>query len=89
MKRALQKTSIAEKKECEDKECMICLTSKKKGLCRKEGVTYEIVCEECREKYIGETGRCANARLGEHMNDYKLKKEASVLWRHYALQGKT
>ena len=46
MKRALQKTSIAEKKECEDKECMICLTSKKKGLCRKEGVTYEIVCEE-------------------------------------------
>jgi len=82
MKRALQKTSIAEKKECEDNECMICLTSKKKGLCRKEGVTYEIICEECHEKYIGETGRCANSRLREHMNDYKLKKEASVLWRH-------
>ena len=61
---------------------MICLTSKKKGLCRKEGVTYEIICEECHEKYIGETGRCANSRLREHMNDYKLKKEASVLWRH-------
>ena len=82
LKRNLQKTSIASKKECADKECMICKTSKKKGLCRKEGVTYEIVCKGCKAKYIGETGRSAWARSKEHVNDYKRKKDSSVLWRH-------
>ena len=82
LKRNLQKTTITDKKECEDKECMICKTSKRKGLCRKEGVTYEIVCKGCKAKYIGETGRSAWARSKEHANDYKRKKEHSVLWRH-------
>ncbi|MCP4264419.1 MAG: hypothetical protein GY777_02390 [Candidatus Brocadiaceae bacterium] len=82
MKRTLHKTSITERTHCADNECMICLTSKKKGLCRKEGVTYEIECKKCADKYIGETGRCANARMKEHMRDYRLKRENSVLWRH-------
>ena len=82
MKRTLHKTSITERTQCADNECMICLTSKKKGLCRKEGVTYEIECKKCADKYIGETGRCANARMKEHMRDYRLKRENSVLWRH-------
>ena len=82
MRRALQKTSIREETQCEDKDCMVCLTGKKKGLCRKEGVTYEIKCEACGEHYIGETGRCANSRLREHMRDYRMMKESSVLYRH-------
>ena len=82
MLRTLQKASITEERQCPDSECMVCLTSKKKGLCRKEGVTYEIRCEECNEHYIGETGRCANVRLKEHIQDYRMKKENSVMWRH-------
>ena len=82
MKRSLQKTSISDKKECEDEECKICKTSKVKGLCRKEGVTYEMVCKACRDKYIGETGRTAWARMNEHLYEYKMRKESSVLWRH-------
>ena len=82
LKRILQKTSIAEKKECQDKECMICKTSRKKGFCRKEGITYEIVCKDCKERYIGETGRCGKERCKEHAEELKKKKESSVLWRH-------
>ena len=82
LKRSLQKTSISDKKECEDEECKICKTSKVKGLCRKEGVTYEIVCKACKDKYIGETGRSAWARMNEHLYEYKMRKESSVLWRH-------
>ena len=82
LKRNLHKTSIAGKTECEDGKCLICATSKKKGMCRKEGVTYEMICCECGEKYIGETGRSARARTFEHMNDLRMKRESSVLWRH-------
>ena len=82
LKRNLQKASISEKKECDDKECKICETSKVKGLCRKEGVTYEIMCKACKEKYIGESGRSAWARVNEHVYEYRMKKESSVLWRH-------
>ena len=82
LKRTLHKTSITEKAECNDEECPVCKTSKRKGLCRKEGVTYEIICDECRERYIGETGRTARARTKEHLNDLRMKRETSVLWRH-------
>ena len=83
LKRILQKTSITKEKECNDINCMICRTSDRKGLCRKEGVTYEIQCKECNDKYIGETGRNGHARMQEHMNDYRMKKENSVMWRHF------
>ena len=82
LKGILQKTLITKKKECCDVECMICKTSDRKGLCRKEGIIYEIQCRECNDKYIGETGRNGHARTREHMNDYKLKKENSIMWRH-------
>ena len=82
LRRNLHKTSITGKTECDDVKCPICTTSKKKGMCRKEGVTYEIECCKCGDKYIGETGRSARARTLEHMNDLRMKKESSVLWRH-------
>ena len=47
MKRTLHKTSITDKTKCEDDECAVCLTGRKKGLCRKEGVTYEMKCKAC------------------------------------------
>ena len=82
LRRNLHKTSITGKTECDDVKCPLCTTSKKKGMCRKEGVTYEIECCKCGDKYIGETGRSARARTLEHMNDLRMKKESSILWRH-------
>ena len=82
IKNTLHKTSITEKTECSDEECPICTTSGKKGRCRKEGITYEIVCCKCGDKYIGESGRSARARTKEHVSDLKMKRESSVLWRH-------
>ena len=38
-------------------------------------MTYEIICLDCREKYIGETGRNIHARMKEHMNDLRMKRE--------------
>merc|ERR1712121_341854 len=70
LKRMLQKTSITEKKECQDKECMLCKTGDKKRLCRKEGITYEIMC------------RAGKERCKEHAEELIKKKESSVLWRH-------
>jgi len=82
LKRCLQKTSISDKKECEDEECKICKTSKVKGLCREEGVTYEIVCRACKDKHMGETGRSAWAGVNEHLYESRVRKESYVLWRH-------
>ena len=53
-----------------------------RGRCRKEGITYEIVCCKCGDKYIGESGRSARARTKELVSDLKMKRESSVLWRH-------
>ena len=81
-KNTLHKTSLTEKTECIDKEYPICTTNGKKGMCRKEGITYEIVCCKCGDKYIGESGRSARARTKEHVSDLKMKRESSVLSRH-------
>ena len=67
----------------------------KRRLCRNEGVTYEIIiCMDCGEKYIGESGRNAHARSKEDINKLKIKRERErererrrereslLLWRH-------
>ena len=68
IKNTLHKTSITEKTECSDKECPICTTNRKKGMCRKEGITYGIcVVSVVTNTYIGESG----TRTKEHVNDLK------------------
>ena len=49
---------------------------------QKRGVTYEIECEECGDKYIGESSRNGYTRGKEHMSEYKNKSKKSVLLRH-------
>ncbi|KAL9977958.1 hypothetical protein ACROYT_G015427 [Oculina patagonica] len=46
------------------------------------GVTYELVCQICRHKYIGETSRSAYTRGKEHLRALEQREESSVLWRH-------
>ena len=65
--------------ECGRKECFIC-RGEKGGMrqCMKEGVLYNITCEECKAQekkaeYWGETGRDGFTRGGEHLKGCKEK----------------
>ena len=53
-----------------------------KRQCRKNGIVYEIECEACTAKYIGETSRNGFSRCKKHAADYENKSDTSVLWRH-------
>ena len=53
------------------------------GRCRTQGVTYEIECKTCGDKYIGETGRNAYTRGKEHLKNAEPDKNVkSVLKTH-------
>ena len=74
--------------ECGRKGCFIC-RGVKRGIrnCMKEGVVYNITCEECKSKekkaeYWGETGRDGYARGGEHLKGCRDKDKENALWKH-------
>ena len=50
--------------------------------CRTRGCVYEIKCEECEVRYIGQTGRSLFERMNEHFAAWKDKREKAVLWEH-------
>ena len=83
VKSMMQTSDPFQKKRCEDTErCMICSEEDGKGRCRQTGVVYEIVCESCKSKYIGETSRNGYTRGREHAREYDKKSKNSVLYRH-------
>ena len=73
------------KRKCNDTNCLIGSTEKG-GNCKVNGVVYKIQCNECNDKYVGETSRNGHTRGIEHMNDSKSndkkKQDQSVLLRH-------
>jgi hypothetical protein len=60
---------------------IVCTTSGK-GPCDRQGVTYEIVCNECDNVYVEESLRSAYTRGAERMESFSKKDEQSALWRH-------
>ena len=46
------------------------------------GVTYELVYQLCRKKYIGETSQSAYTRGKEDMRALEQREQSSVMWRH-------
>ena len=76
---SLQKTKPLRRK-CKD-DCMVCASCTngrdRNSKCRKENVTYEIVCKICQKNYVGETARNLKTRANEH--DYK----TSVMKNHF------
>jgi len=70
---------------CDDPKCLINKT-KNGGNCKKNEITYEIKCKQCKDIYIGETARNGHTRGIEHINDSEShneeEKERSVLLRH-------
>ena len=72
---------------CGRQECFPCRTDDG-GDCRREGVTYSLICEECGDnvcEYFGETGRNAFTRGLEHLANLQAQDEnKSVLKLHAA-----
>ena len=71
------------------RDCFPCKTGG--GECEKEGVGYEIHCEECgkegiERKYIGETSKNAYTHGKQHIEKYcsksKKTREASFIWKY-------
>ena len=81
LKRHLQKSDPFRKGRCTREDCMVC-RSEGRGRCNATGVTYELVCEQCHDKYIGETARSAYSRGKEHTEARERNDESSVMCRH-------
>ena len=76
--------------KCGEQDCFPC-RGDRGGDCRKQGVTYSIICTTCQEErqtrnivsaYEGETGRNAYDRGKEHLAALHKKSEDSVMWLH-------
>ena len=74
---------------CGRQQCLPCADEKSQGMCKFRSITYETSCRPCREVhqkekiYIGESARSAFERGNEHLNDYKVKKEDSHMFKHF------
>ena len=67
--------------------CCACCMGEKGGDCRRNNVTYQIVCEECEKMnvvahYKGETSKNTYTRGLKHLEQIKTKANESVLWAH-------
>ena len=60
----------------------MCKNSSKPTKCRKEGIVYHILCNQCQAVYVGESSRNGNSRGKEHINNFINKRECSVMLRH-------
>ena len=65
IKELLQRSDPCKPPGCDRGNCMVCQTEGK-GKCNRQGVTYEISCNTCGDRYIGETARSAYTRGVEH-----------------------
>ena len=81
VKRLIQRSDPFKEKKCSRENSLVCRTGGS-GPCSAFGVTYEIKCEECSRKYVGETSRSAYTRGVEHLRDVDGNREQSVLGRH-------
>ena len=84
LKSKLQRSDPFVNRGCRAEVCMVCREGDrgKKGVCRRENVTYEIKCVECESRYVGETARNAHTRIREHLSALDNKSDDSVMHRH-------
>ena len=77
----LQWSDPSREKKCNNIICLVCTTGGK-GPYRSTGVAYELVCQLCRHKYIGETSRSAYTLGNEHLRALEQSEQNSAMWRH-------
>ena len=85
----MAKSEPLRNKNCNRQECFIRTTEG--GKCEKNGIGYEIKCEDCKNAkkkavYEGETGRNGFTRGAEHQAALRLESEESPLWKHCLLE---
>ncbi|VDO87317.1 unnamed protein product [Heligmosomoides polygyrus] len=66
---------------CTTPSCMVCPYGKE-GDCRVFGTVYLITCTECRDEYIGETGRPLWVRVKEHADGLNKCRVSTPLGEH-------
>ena len=66
---------------CQTPSCIICPHGKE-GDCMVSGVVYLITCKQCREEYVGETGRPLCIRAREHLDGLKKSRITTPLGEH-------
>ena len=81
LKQMLQRSDPFKPNKCSRTNCFVC-QSDRKGPCNRQGVTYNIECQGCKNTYVGETARSAYTRGKEHMESMERRDEKSALWRH-------
>ena len=83
VKNLLQRNDPLSDQHCQERDCFVCSTSNK-GNCRTTGITYRISCTavNCQFRYNGQTSQNGYSRGGEHLDDYRLKKDKTVMWEH-------
>ena len=81
LKKVRQKSNPFKQQRCGRENCLVCKQAGR-GPCNAHGVTYEIECQECESKYVGETARNAYTRGTEHAGGLENRDEKSALWRH-------
>ena len=80
----LQRSNPFQRRRCGKDWCVVCEEETDVD-CRTRGCVYEMLCEECRRKYRGQTGQCIQIRTKQHFDDWKRGEETSPLHRHSQL----
>ena len=79
LKEVLLKSNPFKQQRCGREDCMVCKQAGK-GPCNAHGVAYEIECQGCENKYVGETARNAYTRGTEHAGGLReSRREISIM----------
>ena len=72
--KVLQKSNPFKQQRCGRQNCLVCKQGGR-GPCNAHCVTYEIECQGCEDKYVGETARNAYTRRTEHAESLENRDE--------------
>ena len=76
--------------KCLNTRCEVCPRIVKKGKnCLVKNVVYKVICNICKEIYIGETSRTVHQRLGEHLRYARYPETKSNCEQALAIHYKT
>ena len=81
IKGLLQKSDPFGVNHCGRERCLICESGCPVD-CRVRGCVYQYICEECKRKYRGQTGRAIFERNNEHMEAWEQGEDECPLQRH-------